>query len=129
MMAAFRRTYFKLLADSAETGLFDCLAHHIENNLREKGEIQLTSSQEMLRSQERYVAVETSGVREGARVLDVAGGTADLTSLFAQRVGATGSVVLTDINGANNFAAASAIVHDAPGTPSITTANSAAPRS
>jgi histidinol-phosphatase (PHP family) len=23
----FRRTYFKLLADSAETGLFDCLAH------------------------------------------------------------------------------------------------------
>ena len=24
---AFRRTYFKLLADSAETGLFDCLAH------------------------------------------------------------------------------------------------------
>lgn len=24
---AFRQTYFKLLADSAETGLFDCLAH------------------------------------------------------------------------------------------------------
>jgi demethylmenaquinone methyltransferase/2-methoxy-6-polyprenyl-1,4-benzoquinol methylase len=44
--------------------------------------------------------VETSGIREGARVLDVAGGTADLTRLFADRVGATGSVVLTDINGA-----------------------------
>jgi UTP--glucose-1-phosphate uridylyltransferase len=43
--------------------LFDCLAHHIDNNIREKGEIQLTSSQEMLRSQERYVAVETSGER------------------------------------------------------------------
>ncbi len=43
--------------------------------------------------------VETSGVREGARVLDVAGGTADLARLFADRVGAAGSVVLTDING------------------------------
>src|SRR5450755_3606607 len=44
--------------------------------------------------------VETSGVREGARVLDVAGGTADLARLFAERVGSSGSVVLTDINGA-----------------------------
>lgn len=43
--------------------LFDCLEYHIKNDLREKGEIQLTSSQEMLRSQERYVAVETSGER------------------------------------------------------------------
>jgi len=45
-------------------------------------------------------AVETSGVRQGARVLDVAGGTGDLTRLFADRVGERGSVVLTDINGA-----------------------------
>ena len=45
-------------------------------------------------------AVETSGVRAGARVLDVAGGTADLARLFSDRVGPTGSVVLTDINGA-----------------------------
>ena len=43
--------------------LFDCLEHHIANDIREKGEIQLTSSQEMLRSQERYVAVETVGER------------------------------------------------------------------
>ena len=45
-------------------------------------------------------AVETSGVRAGAQVLDVAGGTADLSRLFADRVGSAGSVVLTDINGA-----------------------------
>jgi demethylmenaquinone methyltransferase / 2-methoxy-6-polyprenyl-1,4-benzoquinol methylase len=45
-------------------------------------------------------AVETSGVRAGARVLDVAGGTADLARLFAKRVGASGKVILTDINGA-----------------------------
>jgi demethylmenaquinone methyltransferase / 2-methoxy-6-polyprenyl-1,4-benzoquinol methylase len=42
--------------------------------------------------------VECSGVRRGQRVLDVAGGTGDLTRLFAKRVGASGEVVLTDIN-------------------------------
>jgi demethylmenaquinone methyltransferase/2-methoxy-6-polyprenyl-1,4-benzoquinol methylase len=47
----------------------------------------------------RY-AVEQSRVRPGERVLDVAGGTGDLTRLFSDRVGANGMVVLTDINGA-----------------------------
>ena len=42
--------------------------------------------------------VELSGVRAGGRVLDVAGGTGDLALLFAQRVGAGGEVVLSDIN-------------------------------
>ena len=42
--------------------------------------------------------IEQSGVREGSRVLDIAGGTADLSRLFARRVGKTGQVVLTDIN-------------------------------
>jgi len=53
----------------------------------------------MHRAWKRFT-VELSGVRPGAKVLDVAGGTADLTRLFAQRVGPTGQVVLTDINGA-----------------------------
>ncbi len=39
-----------------------------------------------------------SGVREGSRVLDVAGGTGDLARAFAERVGPTGQVWLTDIN-------------------------------
>ena len=42
--------------------------------------------------------VEQSGLRPGQRVLDVAGGTADLAIRFARKVGADGSVVLTDIN-------------------------------
>jgi len=53
----------------------------------------------MHRAWKRF-AIAASGVRVGARVLDVAGGTADLARLFAARVGPTGSVVLTDINGA-----------------------------
>jgi len=44
--------------------------------------------------------VEAAGVRAGMRVLDLAGGTGDLARLYAERVGATGEVVLTDINGA-----------------------------
>jgi demethylmenaquinone methyltransferase/2-methoxy-6-polyprenyl-1,4-benzoquinol methylase len=45
-------------------------------------------------------AVSRSGVREGARVLDVAGGTGDLSLAFARRAGKSGQVWLTDINGA-----------------------------
>jgi demethylmenaquinone methyltransferase / 2-methoxy-6-polyprenyl-1,4-benzoquinol methylase len=45
-------------------------------------------------------AIELSGVRSGHRVLDVAGGTADLSRLFLKRVGSGGEVWLTDINNA-----------------------------
>jgi demethylmenaquinone methyltransferase/2-methoxy-6-polyprenyl-1,4-benzoquinol methylase len=45
-------------------------------------------------------AVNATRVREGMRVLDLAGGTGDLALNFARRVGPTGEVVLTDINGA-----------------------------
>lgn len=48
----------------------------------------------------KHFAVAASGARAGSEVLDVAGGTADLTRLFADRVGSTGRVVLTDINAA-----------------------------
>jgi demethylmenaquinone methyltransferase/2-methoxy-6-polyprenyl-1,4-benzoquinol methylase len=43
-------------------------------------------------------AVALSAVREGGRVLDIAGGTGDLSSLFLSRVGGRGEVWLTDIN-------------------------------
>ena len=45
-------------------------------------------------------AVSVSGVRKGQRVLDVAGGSADLSRLFLKQVGSSGQVVLTDINNA-----------------------------
>ena len=42
--------------------------------------------------------VQLAGVRKGDKVLDVAGGTADLSLAFARKVGPTGQVWLTDIN-------------------------------
>lgn len=47
----------------------------------------------------RY-AISVSGVRAGQKVLDVAGGSADLSRLFLKAVGSSGQVVLTDINNA-----------------------------
>jgi len=49
------------------------------------------------RSWKRF-AVNISGVSRGDRVLDIAGGSGDLSKLFAQKVGAEGQVILTDIN-------------------------------
>jgi demethylmenaquinone methyltransferase / 2-methoxy-6-polyprenyl-1,4-benzoquinol methylase len=42
--------------------------------------------------------VEIAGLRPGAQVLDLAGGTGDLARLFAKAVGPTGRVILSDIN-------------------------------
>jgi demethylmenaquinone methyltransferase/2-methoxy-6-polyprenyl-1,4-benzoquinol methylase len=48
----------------------------------------------------KRIAVDLSHVHEGAQVLDLAGGTGDLTALFSKRVGVSGRVVLADINAA-----------------------------
>lgn len=48
----------------------------------------------------KRMTVEMSGVRPGMRVLDLAGGTGDLSALFAPAVGESGTVVLADINAA-----------------------------
>lgn len=45
----------------------------------------------------RYT-IEMAGVRSGHKVLDIAGGTGDLTKAFSKRVGKEGEVVLADIN-------------------------------
>lgn len=42
--------------------------------------------------------IEVAGIRPGMKILDIAGGTGDLASAFAERVGPTGQVWLTDIN-------------------------------
>lgn len=46
----------------------------------------------------KRVALQLSHVRTGEQVLDLAGGTGDMSALFLKRVGPTGKVVLSDIN-------------------------------
>ena len=46
----------------------------------------------------KQITIESSGVRPGQSVLDLAGGTGDLANAFSKRVGSEGRVVLGDIN-------------------------------
>jgi demethylmenaquinone methyltransferase/2-methoxy-6-polyprenyl-1,4-benzoquinol methylase len=46
----------------------------------------------------KRIAVQLSHVRYGEKVLDLAGGTGDMTALFRERVGDKGRVILSDIN-------------------------------
>lgn len=48
----------------------------------------------------KRIALQLSHVRHGEKVLDLAGGTGDMTALFQKRVGSAGQVVLSDINAA-----------------------------
>lgn len=46
----------------------------------------------------KRLTIELAGVREGQQVLDVAGGTGDLSRYFSRLVGPQGRVILSDIN-------------------------------
>ncbi len=71
-------------------GVFDSVAskYDVMNDLMSMG---------MHRLWKAYT-IAASGVREGHKVLDIAGGTGDLALAFAKRVGPRGTVVHTDIN-------------------------------
>lgn len=71
-------------------GVFDSVAddYNLMNDLMSMG---------LHRLWKRF-AIEASGVKKGDKVLDIAGGTADLTTLFLEHVSDNGEVWLTDIN-------------------------------
>jgi demethylmenaquinone methyltransferase / 2-methoxy-6-polyprenyl-1,4-benzoquinol methylase len=71
-------------------GVFDSVAEHydIMNDLMSMGVHRIW----------KRIAVQLSNVRKGEQVLDLAGGTGDLTTLFEQRVGNEGNIILADIN-------------------------------
>ena len=71
-------------------GVFDSVAsrYDIMNDLMSAG---------MHRLWKRYT-IQHANARPGHVILDLAGGTGDLTRRFAKRVGPTGEVVLADIN-------------------------------
>ncbi|MBN9410123.1 MAG: bifunctional demethylmenaquinone methyltransferase/2-methoxy-6-polyprenyl-1,4-benzoquinol methylase UbiE [Burkholderiales bacterium] len=71
-------------------GVFDSVAsrYDVMNDLMSGG---------LHRAWKAYTVL-VSGVREGSRVLDIAGGTGDLALAFARKAGVSGQVVHTDIN-------------------------------
>ena len=71
-------------------GVFDSVAskYDLMNDLMSMG---------LHRAWKAYT-VAVANLREGERVLDIAGGTGDLAKAFAKKVGARGTVVHTDIN-------------------------------
>ena len=71
-------------------GVFDSVAerYNLMNDLMSMG---------LHRLWKRF-AVEASGVKAGSRVLDIAGGTADLSTLLIKHIGESGEIWLTDIN-------------------------------
>lgn len=71
-------------------GVFDSVApkYDVMNDLMSMG---------LHRAWKAYT-VMVANVKEGQQVLDIAGGTGDLSLAFAPKVGATGRVVHTDIN-------------------------------
>jgi demethylmenaquinone methyltransferase / 2-methoxy-6-polyprenyl-1,4-benzoquinol methylase len=71
-------------------GVFDSVAskYDVMNDLMSMG---------LHRAWKAYT-IAVANLREGDRVLDIAGGTGDLARAFARKVGASGQVVHTDIN-------------------------------
>ncbi|HUW27939.1 MAG TPA: bifunctional demethylmenaquinone methyltransferase/2-methoxy-6-polyprenyl-1,4-benzoquinol methylase UbiE [Sulfuriferula sp.] len=85
---------FKTVAESEKAGKVAEVFHSVAQRYDVMNDLM---SAGLHRVWKRFT-VETSGVRPGNRVLDVAGGTADLTRLFLKKVGDAGQVWLTDIN-------------------------------
>ena len=85
---------FETVDDSAKAGrvrgVFDSVAskYDVMNDLMSMG---------LHRAWKAYT-VAIANLREGDKVLDIAGGTGDLARAFARQVGASGTVVHTDIN-------------------------------
>ncbi|MDO8458294.1 MAG: class I SAM-dependent methyltransferase, partial [Burkholderiaceae bacterium] len=71
-------------------GVFDSVApkYDVMNDLMSMG---------LHRAWKAYTVL-VANVKEGQQVLDIAGGTGDLSLAFAPKVGASGRVVHTDIN-------------------------------
>lgn len=46
----------------------------------------------------KHFAIQLFGLRQGQTVLDIAGGTGDLTAKISEKIGKTGKVILSDIN-------------------------------
>ncbi len=85
---------FKTVAESEKAKKVAEVFHSVANKYDLMNDVM---SAGMHRGWKRF-AVSVSGVDRGDKVLDIAGGSGDLSKLFAKKVGAEGQVILTDIN-------------------------------
>ncbi|MEX1220743.1 MAG: bifunctional demethylmenaquinone methyltransferase/2-methoxy-6-polyprenyl-1,4-benzoquinol methylase UbiE [Idiomarina sp.] len=85
---------YKKVAKNAKQGLVADVFHSVAGKYDVMNDVM---SFGIHRLWKRYT-IDCSGVRAGQKVLDIAGGTGDLTEQFSRRVGAAGEVVLADIN-------------------------------
>lgn len=85
---------FKTVAESEKAKKVAEVFHSVANKYDLMNDVM---SAGMHRGWKRF-AVSVSGVDRGGKVLDIAGGSGDLSRLFAKKVGAEGQVILTDIN-------------------------------
>lgn len=85
---------YKKVAKNAKQGLVADVFHSVAGKYDVMNDVM---SFGIHRLWKRYT-IDCSGVRAGQKVLDIAGGTGDLTEQFSRRVGPEGEVVLADIN-------------------------------
>lgn len=85
---------FKTVAESEKARKVAEVFHSVANKYDLMNDVM---SAGMHRGWKRF-AVSVSGADKGDKVLDIAGGSGDLSKLFAQKVGTEGQVILTDIN-------------------------------
>ncbi len=85
---------FKTVAESEKAKKVAEVFHSVANKYDLMNDVM---SAGLHRGWKRF-AVSVSGVDRGNKVLDIAGGSGDLSKLFAKKVGAEGQVILTDIN-------------------------------
>lgn len=85
---------FKTVAESEKAKKVAEVFHSVANKYDLMNDVM---SAGMHRGWKRF-AVSVSGVDRGDKVLDIAGGSGDLSKLFAKKVGPEGQVILTDIN-------------------------------
>ncbi len=85
---------FKTVAESEKAKKVAEVFHSVANKYDLMNDVM---SAGLHRGWKRF-AVSVSGVDRGDKVLDIAGGSGDLSKLFAKKVGTEGQVILTDIN-------------------------------
>ena len=86
---------YQTVDESAKAGKVAEVFHSVASNYDVMNDLM---SMGMHRIWKQFLRLR-AGVRPGARILDIAGGTGDISRLLAKDAGPTGEIWLTDING------------------------------